>query len=67
MQAESARVIDPVCKMTVDPDSAAARAVHGGQDFFFCSQGCADAFASDPEAYVPGAELSQPAGGPATQ
>ncbi len=62
----SAQVTDPVCGMSVDPASAAAHAVYGGQDYAFCGQGCADAFATNPAAYVSGAELAQPAGGPPT-
>ena len=64
--AGGAQVTDPVCEMAVYPDSVAGYAIHGRQDLFFCSQGCADTLAGDPVAYVPGAELAQPAGRPAT-
>ncbi|MDQ6840654.1 MAG: permease [Actinomycetota bacterium] len=37
-------VTDPVCGMTVNPTEAAARRHAKGQDHWFCSAGCADAF-----------------------
>jgi YHS domain-containing protein len=37
-------VIDPVCGMQVRTADAPATAVHGGQRFFFCSDGCRDRF-----------------------
>ena len=43
---------DPVCGMTVRPESAAAQAVHGGKTWYFCSQGCQRKFAADPAAYA---------------
>jgi len=43
---------DPMCGMSVDPESAAAHVSYAGQDFFFCSAGCADSFASDPLAHL---------------
>jgi uncharacterized membrane protein YraQ (UPF0718 family)/YHS domain-containing protein len=36
--------IDPVCGMQVRTADAPATAVHGGQRFFFCSDGCRDRF-----------------------
>jgi YHS domain-containing protein len=43
---------DPVCGMTVDPSHAAATVEHAGQTYFFCSQGCAHKFRSDPGSYL---------------
>jgi len=43
---------DPVCGMTVDPASAAARSTFAGKDYFFCSDGCKAAFEQDPARYV---------------
>jgi uncharacterized protein len=40
--------VDPVCGMTVDPATAAARADHGGRTYFFCNPGCRDRFVADP-------------------
>src|SRR5438270_3714952 len=45
-------VRDPVCGMTVDPASAAARSTFAGKDYFFCSDGCKAAFEQDPARYV---------------
>jgi Cu+-exporting ATPase len=44
-------VIDVVCGMAVSKDSE-HRAQHGGQDFYFCSEGCRKKFIADPEHYV---------------
>ncbi len=43
---------DPVCGMTVDPAKAAATVEHEGTRYFFCSQGCAAKFCTDPEKYL---------------
>src|SRR4051812_39153352 len=45
-------IIDPVCGMTVVPERAAAHAVHGGQNFYFCSKSCAAKFQQDPARYL---------------
>jgi P-type Cu+ transporter len=46
---------DPVCGMRVDPAKTPHRHAFGQQDFFFCSAGCRDKFAADPEKYIDGA------------
>jgi Cu+-exporting ATPase len=43
---------DPVCGMKVDPHSAKHRAEHNGHTFYFCSAGCREKFAADPEKYL---------------
>ena len=43
---------DPVCGMTVDPATAAAGVEHEGTTYFFCGQGCANRFRSDPQKYL---------------
>ncbi len=43
--------IDPVCGMTVDPDGAITR-THEAETYWFCGQGCADAFEAEPEQYA---------------
>jgi YHS domain-containing protein len=43
---EQAYAIDPVCGMQVEKALAPARAGVGGVDFWFCSEGCRDAFVS---------------------
>lgn len=47
-----AMVTDPVCGMKIDGDDAAATAEHEGTTYYFCSQGCHDAFVADPGLYV---------------
>ncbi len=44
--------IDPVCKMLVLPESAAATYDHRGVTYYFCMPGCRDKFAANPEAYL---------------
>ncbi len=48
-------MIDPVCKMKVEPDMAAAKAEHGGQVYYFCSDICHKSFAAEPQKYTSGA------------
>lgn len=43
---------DPVCGMSVDPAKAAGKVEHRGQVYHFCSTGCADRFAQDPERFL---------------
>ena len=48
--------IDPVCGMTVDPDSAAGSYEYKGRTYYFCSTRCLHKFREDPEGL-----LNQPA------
>jgi len=43
---------DPVCRMQVEPERAAAQAEHKGTTYYFCSQGCHKVFIADPEKYA---------------
>ena len=52
--------LDIVCKMQVDPATAAAQTEHKGKTYYFCAPGCKAAFEKDPEKY-----LSAAAGGEA--
>jgi len=54
-------LLDPVCGMTVDRDSARHLAEHGGVVYAFCSVGCRSRFVRDPAAYAPTA-ATEPAG-----
>ncbi|MGH6960739.1 MAG: heavy metal-binding domain-containing protein, partial [Dongiaceae bacterium] len=47
----AARVVDPVCGMTVDPAKTPHRAEHDGRPWFFCSAGCRGKFLADPARY----------------
>lgn len=38
--------IDPICKMRVAPETAAAKYELGGETFYFCAEGCRDNFVS---------------------
>ena len=49
-------VIDPVCKMTVDPATAAVIRTYKGVNYFFCNPGCAESFDADPERYASATE-----------
>ncbi|HMO80429.1 MAG TPA: heavy metal translocating P-type ATPase [Pyrinomonadaceae bacterium] len=44
--------IDPVCKMFVMPETAAASYEYNGETYYFCMPGCKAKFASDPEKYL---------------
>jgi Cu+-exporting ATPase len=43
---------DPVCGMTVEPDSAAATEDYQGTIWYFCSGHCHDKFLADPALYI---------------
>jgi YHS domain-containing protein len=44
--------IDPVCKMEVDEESAAAISEYKGKTYYFCAPGCKAAFDKEPEKYL---------------
>ncbi|HET6675467.1 MAG TPA: heavy metal translocating P-type ATPase [Nitrospiraceae bacterium] len=44
--------VDPVCGMTVHPESAAGSYQHGGRTYYFCSQACLEKFRGAPEQYL---------------
>jgi P-type Cu+ transporter len=45
-------MIDPVCDMDVEPDSAAGTYEYKGQTFYFCSVPCMEKFKADPEQFL---------------
>lgn len=45
-------VKDPVCGMTVDPQTAKYHADHDGRSYHFCSARCHEKFVADPPAYL---------------
>ena len=45
-------MIDPVCGMTVDRESAAGAWEHDGETYLFCSLGCLERFKADPEHFL---------------
>jgi Cu+-exporting ATPase len=60
----AAALIDPVCGMTVKPDSP-HQATHDGVDYRFCSAGCRTKFAADPAKHLAPAAFQHEAGVPA--
>jgi len=47
-----AMVIDPVCKMEIDPKTAAGKSDFNGQTYYFCSMGCKREFDKDPGRFI---------------
>lgn len=43
---------DPVCRMEVQPNEAAARADFEGRTYYFCSTHCQRTFQADPKEYA---------------
>jgi Cu+-exporting ATPase len=50
--SDQARVIDPVCGMTVDPERSRHRVEHGRATVHFCSAGCRAKFEAEPGRYL---------------
>jgi Cu+-exporting ATPase len=46
------KVVDPVCKMTIDSEKAAATSVYKGQTIYFCNPACKAKFDHNPDKYV---------------
>jgi Cu+-exporting ATPase len=51
-QAAGAKVIDPVCHMTVAVNENTPKSTYGSQTYYFCAPGCKTAFDKDPGKYV---------------
>jgi Cu+-exporting ATPase len=45
-------MIDPVCGMDVEPESAAGAWEYEGTVYYFCSLGCLDRFREDPSGFL---------------
>jgi len=45
-------ITDPVCGMTVSPDTAAGFHEHNGETYYFCSTHCLTKFREDPERFI---------------
>lgn len=54
---------DPVCGMDVSPETAAASAEFEGVTYYFCAQGCKDAFLAEPHHYLDGEGAKKSGGG----
>src|SRR3982751_2679317 len=51
-------VVDPVCHMVIDPESAAGSLEHEGQTYYFCHQHCLHKFSENPQQYLQPAPLA---------
>jgi Cu+-exporting ATPase len=51
--------LDPVCKMEVNPESAAGNSEYQGLTFYFCSERCKHEFDADPERYLDETDRAQ--------
>jgi Cu+-exporting ATPase len=61
-QEQQATLVDPICGMTVDPNTS-PHAEYGGRTFSFCCDGCRDKFVANPARYLPrsdGAARAEP-------
>jgi len=63
--ATSALVRDPVCGMTIPPESAAGTHQHAGMTYYFCSTSCLDRFKANPEAFLQPSAMTDRAPAPA--
>ena len=43
---------DPVCGMSVTPETAAGKFEYNGTTYYFCSPGCRRSFEKDPEKFL---------------
>lgn len=46
------KILDPVCGMTVDPETAKYKSAYKEQDYYFCAENCLKKFKADPEKYL---------------
>lgn len=44
--------IDPICKMTVQPESAAEKSEYNGETYYFCNIKCKEKFDESPDIYL---------------
>ena len=44
--------VDPVCGMSVAPETAAGTYEHGGETYYFCSVGCLNKFKQNPASFL---------------
>lgn len=58
-----AQVIDPVCDMTVDTDTAQYSSEYEGTTYYFCGAGCKRTFDKNPTEFVSKAQQDDGSGG----
>lgn len=58
---KTAPVIDPVCGMRINPETAAGKREFNNKTYYFCSSTCRDKFDTDPDKYVsPSSDVPEP-------
>jgi YHS domain-containing protein len=60
-QKSADTAVDPVCGMTVVKADAKATFDYKGTTYYFCSTGCKDSFAKDPDKYLAARQEKSPA------
>jgi P-type Cu+ transporter len=53
-------IFDPVCGMSVDPDSAKHHHEFEGKTYYFCSEGCLEKFVDEPAKYLDHKQVEKP-------
>jgi P-type Cu+ transporter len=53
--------VDPVCKMKVLPETAAARYEHAGKTYYFCATRCMERFRANPGQFLDATQAPAPA------
>jgi P-type Cu+ transporter len=48
----TAKVIDPVCGMTIAPEDAVGHVEHEGATYYFCSPSCMEKFQANPKRFL---------------
>ena len=53
------KVVDPVCKMMIDPNTAVATSRYQGSEYYFCAESCKARFDASPKDFAPPKSLLQ--------
>lgn len=62
-QTATDKAVDPVCGMTVVKADAKATYDYKGTTYYFCSTGCKEAFAKEPDKFIKAEQAKAPAAG----
>src|ERR1044072_323355 len=52
MKTDQASAVDPVCGMTVNPETAAGSFDYNGKTYYFCAKHCLHKFSQNPELFL---------------
>ncbi len=55
-KSQAKTAVDQVCKMTLNPEKAAATSTYEGKTYYFCAVGCKKEFDKNPAKYLSGAQ-----------